>query len=353
MRFLVCSLAALLALAAAAACRAAGAAPAPFHDVDGGWQEAWIGVRDIDRMRTFFEEVAGWTAGPSGEIDPATLRYIAPGASGGRFLVMTPKDYPQGSVRLVALSGVEQKIVRANAQAWDTGGVFSIMTRSADLERNLRDAERFGWSAYSEPYDFGFDSAQFGRLRLRNIVLRGPDGVNVAIYQWVAPPLPDAPPPGALSKAFNSMQMIADLGAAKAFYVDALGFRIVQEGVFVDPEPTMTNFALPVNYATKIPRKFLIVIPKKGNDAAGRVELMHFDGFEGRALGARAGLDQLGVVGLVYPVSDLDAVRRLARAKRLGVVRAPAAIDLPPYGRVRAMTLSSPEGALLTFVSSR
>lgn len=352
MRLAFAAAVALFAFAATQPARATQE-PAAFHDVDGGWQEAWVGVSDIGRMRTFFETVAGWRAGASGEIDAATLAYIAPGATGGRYLVMDPPDYPQGAVRLIELTGVERRIIRANAQAWDAGGVFSIMTRSADLERNLRDAEKLGWTALSEPYDFGFDSAQFGRLQLRNIVLRGPDGVNVAIYEWVAPKLAGAPPAGALSKAFNSMQMVADLDAAKGFYVGALGFRVIQEGAFVDPAPTMTNFALPVNYATKVPRKFLIVIPKNGNDAAGRVELMRFDGFEGRALGGRAALDQLGVVGLVYPVSDLGAVRRLAREKRLKIVRAPAAVSLPPYGSLRAMTVSSPEGALLTFVSRR
>lgn len=337
------------ALIAFAAPLKAAEAP-PFHDMDGGWHEAWIGVSDLGRMRTFFEEVAGWKAVKAGKIDAATLGYLASDADEGRYLVMRQGDYPQGWVRLIELDGVRREIIRPHAQAWDTGGIFSIMTRTADAERNLADAERIGWTAYNIPYDFGFgDLKSFGDLQLRNLILRGPDGVNVSAYEWVKPKRADATAPGSVSKAFNSMQMVADLDTAAAFYVDGLGFRLIHRGRFIDPAETPTNFALPVDHATKIARHYAIVIPQSANEEAGRVELMAFDGFKGRDLRTRADLAGLGLTSLVFPTSDLATVEKNIREKGLRLVRAPAGISLPPYGAGRALTVASPEGAFITF----
>jgi catechol 2,3-dioxygenase-like lactoylglutathione lyase family enzyme len=334
-------LAFMIVLSTSITARAADA----FHDIGGGWHEAWIGVSDIDSMQEFFLEVAGWERVKKGSFDRATLAYIAPGAKSGRYVVMRSPDYPQGWARLIEVEGDERPIVRSNAQAWDTGGIFSLMTRSANAERNLRDAERIGWTAYSDPYDFGF-----GDLKLRNIVLRGPDGVNMAIYEWIAPKRADARPAGSLSKAFNAMQMVADLDASLKFYVDGLGFRIIQQGEFVDSVDQPTNFALPVNLATKVKRRYAILIPSSGNDEAGRVELMEFDGLVGRDMSSRAALDARGVVSLLFPVDDLSSAAQKAAASGARLVRDVAHIDLAPYGRTRAFTIASPDGALLTFV---
>lgn len=339
---------ALAAVLLAAPLRAADA-PA-FHDMDGGWHEAWIGVSDLDRMRTFFEEVAGWTAVKAGKIDKASLGYFSDEADRGRYLVLRQSDYPQGWVRLIELEGASRKIIRPHAQAWDTGGLFSIMTRTADAERNLADAEKIGWTAYNVPYDFGFgDLKEFGELKLRNLILRGPDGVNVSTYEWVKPKRADATPAGSVSKAFNSMQMVADLDAAVTFYVDGLGFRLIHRDRFLDPAETPTNFALPVNHATKVARNYAIVIPEGAHEEAGRVELMQFEGFKGRDLAARADLAGLGITTLVFPTSDLGRIEARIREKGLRLVRAPAAIALPPWGAGRALTVASPEGAFMTF----
>ncbi|MFN3959034.1 MAG: VOC family protein [Parvularculaceae bacterium] len=313
-----------------------------FHDVDGGWHEAWIGVSDLARMRSYFEVVAGWRVVAKGRIANSTLRFIAPEATGGRFLVMAPPDYPQGWVRLIAIDGGYRAIIRRHAQAWDTGAIFSLMVRTADLERNLKDAERLGWTAYNVPYHFGF-----GDLKLANTVMRGPDGVAVAAYEWIAPKRDDVRA-GALSKAFNSMQIVADLDRSVAYY-ETLGFRIIQRGRFVDADEKATNFGLPVNLATTISRNYAIMIPEKGDEEAGRVELMQFEGLRGRDLSAEARLDGLGIATLLFPVSDLGAIERRLEKAGARIIRSRTIIDLRPFGRAEATTAAAPEGALLTF----
>lgn len=316
-----------------------------FRDMDGGWHEAIIVTRDAKNMTQFFETVAGWETIKKGKLSAETAAYLTNNVTGvsGVYAVVKSPDFDQGWVRIIELGGVDQKIIRANAQAWDTGGIFSIMTRSADIERNKTDAEKAGWTAFNEPYDFGF-----GDLKLRNVVLRGPDGVNLAIYEWVQPKRDDAAP-GAVTKAFNSMQMVADIETTMDFYVDVLGFDVYQKGAFIDPENRPTNFALPVNYATQIPRDYGILIPKGADDAAGRVELMQFRGFEGRDLSDRASLSNLGITTLMFPTSNLQRKESELKAKGATFVREPQTIMLPPFGEAEAFTIASPDGVLLTF----
>jgi catechol 2,3-dioxygenase-like lactoylglutathione lyase family enzyme len=334
----------LLILASSAP--AADQLKADAFTADGGWHEAVVSVSDLMRSAGFFTQVAGWRQVHSGSLSAAELAYLGldPAAQSGEFIVLQPPDYPQGWVRLIRYAEGQAPIVRANAQAWDTGGIFSLMTRSANATVNLRAAEALGWQAYNEPYQF-----QFGDLSLLNLVLRGPDGLNVAVYEWLAPPLPDAPAANTLSKAFNSMQMVADMAAARRFYVEQLGFEVIAEGEFMDPTDRPTNFALPVNFATRIPRAYCILIPPGADRAAGRVELMAFPGFTGRDLSGRISPVARGIQSLRFPVSNLDERLSELRARGASIVFGPAELPMPPFGTARAFTTQSPDGAWLTF----
>ncbi len=339
------SLAAFLLVSGTLSAAEQNAPPLRF-DRDAGWHEAVISVADLDRSAEFFRDVAGWTVLDRGRLDADELAYLGlqDSTRDGRYAVIRPNDYPQGWVRLVQYGAGDGPIIRANAQAWDTGGIFSIMTRSADATRNLRAAEAQGWLAYNEPYQF-----DFGDLSLLNLVMRGPDGVNIAVYEWLQPELPDAPAPGTISKAFNSMQMVRDTAAARDFYVNVLEFEVIAEGDFIDPEDRPTNFALPVNYATRIPRAYTILIPAGADRAAGRVELMAFPGFTGRELGGRAAPGARGIQSLRFPVSHVALIVARLKDHDAPILFGPAPLPMPPFGTARAVTTQSPDGAWLTF----
>ncbi|MGI9330934.1 MAG: VOC family protein [Gammaproteobacteria bacterium] len=337
-------------LALAGSAPAADPPSAESFAADGGWHEAVVSVSDLARSAGFFTRVAGWRQIHQGALTATELAYRGLDASvqSGEFIVLQPPDYPQGWVRLIRYGDGQAPIVRANAQAWDTGGIFSLMTRSADATVNLRTAEALGWQAYNEPYQF-----EFGELSLLNLVLRGPDGLNVAVYEWLAPPLPEAPATDTLSKAFNSMQMVADMATARRFYVEKLGFEVIGEGEFMDPTDRPTNFALPLNFATRIPRAYCILIPPGADRAAGRVELMAFPGFQGRNLSSRVSPVARGIQSLRFPVSDLDQRLSELRAGGAPIVFGPADLPMAPFGTARAFTTQSPDGAWLTFFEAR
>ena len=309
-----------------------------------GWTEAVIHASENGATEAFIGSVAGWQGRrnsltmigtPRGSPDVCCPAYFAP------FEMLTYAATPApGAARIVSASSNTAALSRpATFAPYDTGGIFSLMTRTGDVDALVARARAAGYEPYSEPYDLSF-----GDLQLRNVVIRGPDGLNLAAYEWVSPKRDDVDDES-VTAAFNSMQMVADLGAARAFYVDGLGMEVITEGTFVDPRPLdETNFQVPWD----TPRHYVILKAAGSSGDSGRIELMRFEGVEGRAAPAWSP-DALGIVELRWPVADLDAKLDELRARGIEPVLGPAPIALPPYGTGRAFTVVSPEQAGITF----
>jgi catechol 2,3-dioxygenase-like lactoylglutathione lyase family enzyme len=307
---------------------------------DAGWAEAVLIVRSLQRTSAWLEEVAGWTVRDRSRTRPELLRLweLPQGAEGREWLMGNPGD-ASGLVRLVELEGAgPQQEIRASGMPWDTGGVFSLMTRSRALDAAFARHQAMGFSAFNDPQDF-----DFGGVVLRNIVLRGPDGVNLAIYERVSPRLTGWTTIRKLSAPFNAMQMVRDVGAARRFYEGLFGYAPVAAGRFLDPAPAPNNFALPQNLATTSPRDYAIMAV--GGSEIGRVEPMHFEGLMGRDLAGGARPPNYGVAVLRFPTARLAAT--LNRARALGFAPSPVIETmLPPWGRVRLAQLTSPDGVI-------
>jgi hypothetical protein len=76
--------------------------------------------------------------------------------------------------------------------------------------------------------------------------------------------------------------------------------------------------------------------------------VVRFDGIEGRALPAEPA-PTLGITALRFPVSRLSLIEERLRAANWPLLHAATVRQLPPYGRVRLLAVSSPEGAVLEF----
>ena len=309
--------------------------------LDAPWQEAVISVRDLDAAARLFIEVGGFEALARGQLPGEELAYWRLGEGvGGDFLLLRAPHSDHGFLRLVRFDGVEQRPIRVGARAWDSGGYFSLMMRAHDLDAVYNDALALGWMAESEPVRF-----EFGPSVLANVVLKGPDGINIALYERLAPPLDPFWQFERLSQPFNAMQMVADIDATDAFFTEVLGMQHFWAGDYLDPAPGPNNFGLPQNLATAIPRRTRILEPRSGE--TGRLELMQFVGLDGRDLSARAQPPNLGILSVRYPVADADVTLGRIEAAGGQAWRGPADVNLPPYGQVRLFALRAPNGAIV------
>ncbi len=321
------------------------AAPPPQRTI-GAWTEAVVSVRDPDAASRLFREAGGWTVTARGRIDRSELAYWRlPKAATGSYLRICAPRATTGCIRFVRFDHVAQRPVRLAVRPWDTGGIFSIMVRSDNVQAVFDKAIALGWWAESEPIGFQFKGSD-----LRNVVLTGPHGVNLALYQRLSPPF-TAFPVGAISQGFNSMRMVRDQRASLAFYRDRLGFDTVFDADYLDPAPQPSNFSLPKNLTTSIVRRSAALDPATGE--IGRIELMQFVGFDGRDASALASPPNLGILSLRYPVSDLADYAKAIAAK--GVVPAYASnkVRIGGLGTIDLVAVRDPDGNITEFYGAQ
>ena len=339
-------------LAAAAASLAVAAAPGPawagFAAELGvaPWREAVVSVESFAEATVVLRQAGGWRRTHSGRIDRSELTlWQLPATASGRFERWCAPAAETGCLRFVRFAGVAQRPVRLAARAWDTGGIYSIMVRSDNVPALFDAAIKAGWWAESEPVRFNF-----GASDLRNVVLSGPHGFNIAVYERVSPPFA-AFPVGRVSQAFNAMRMVRSRPAARAFYERQLGFGVVFDSNSEPAEPARSNFGIPLNYTPQVKRGAAALQPVDGE--TGRVEVMQIEGFTGSDHSADASPPNLGILTVRYPVRQLAAYR--AATERQGAVIAyrGEGVSIPGLGlgagKFSLFAVRDPDGNLTEF----
>ncbi len=343
---------------------------------DAGWQEAVISVRDAAPVLRFLTEVAGWQLRLQAALPAATLDFYAgtatatatgagaaaadrtgsaSGAGSGtggawpaspqrREWLVTDAEGKPGFIRLLAFDRPEAVRIRSGAMPWDSGGILSLMTRSNDTATVYRAAQQLGWSSFNDPTLL--DMRDSG-VTLTNVVITGPDGIAISVYERLQPRIPEAADLRRLRRPFNAMQSVRDLAAARRFYVEVLGFEVLNEGKFANPRREPNNFGLPANLVAAAPMPFAILGPSRSGPT--QVELVQFAGVEGRDLASRAVAPNLGLLALRFPVSRLAAIESRLRDAGWPIAAGPALLDLQPYGRVRMLAVQAPDGARIEF----
>lgn len=316
-------------------------------DVDGGWKEAVTNVADLDRWCDLADRVCGWTVAHRGPMDPRVLTQwgLEPGVSGEEAVFHCGEE-AQGFVRFVSLSGVGQRQrIRAGAQSWETGGILSLMVRALDLDKVFTTALDCGWTSIADPVSF-----EYGGRVLSNVILRGPDGVCFGAYERVDPPLEGWDHIRMMSQPFNCMQIVRSRDATRDFHRAALGLECYVHASTKSSDQKVSQFGHPRNLTDKIETHVAIMHPRGVLDAPerenGRVELIQWDGIEGRDLADRAMPPNLGHIALRWAVADVDGAAKRIRDAGYALQSEIATATLPPYGDVRLCGVRTPDGVL-------
>jgi hypothetical protein len=315
--------------------------------VSGPWQEAVVSVSNLERTAAFFVQVGGYTERWRGAVPRSTLAHWGlPQASSGQALLLSPEGAEDGFVRLVQIEGVEQAPMRPGARPWDTGCYFSLMLRGKDLDTRYGEAIALGWWTESEVVPLSF-----GTSKLSNVIFKGPDGVNIAVYERLSPPLADFWPPfERFTQAFNTMQTVRDRDATHDFFTEVLGFGTFYKGKpFVASEPTYSNFSVPTELTTTHRSRAGIVHPSPGE--VGRMEFIEFMDLAGRDYSDRCLPPNLGVLSVRYPVADAFVARETVVERGWPILYEPAITTFAPYGKVKVLAIQSPDGAMIELFS--
>lgn len=306
------------------------------------WSEAVVSVSDIQASTRLFREFGGWTRTHKGKVDRTELDYWKlPKTASATFERLCAPSTDTGCIRFVSFKGVDQRPIRLAARAWDTGGIYSIMVRSDNVPALFEAAIKLGWWAESEPIRF-----TFGRSDLRNVVLTGPHGINLAAYERVSPPFTSFRV-GRISQAFNSMRMVKSRVTARDFYQRQLGFELLFDSANEPAEPAPSNFGIPLNYTPSVKRAAAALQPVPGE--TGRVEVMQIDGFTGGDVSTYASPPNLGILSVRYPVRDLQAYRARLSARAVGIAYEAQAARISGIGTVDLIAVRDPDGNITEF----
>jgi hypothetical protein len=294
-----------------------------------GWQEAVLSVTDLDRWAHDLGILGGWEITHRGAADQRLLNHwrLPQGASAEEMVLVSP-DRDERWLRLIKFAGVKQHATRASAQPWDTGGLFSLLTHTQDIEATYATALGLGWGSFNE-----IDVMTFEGNSQPNVVLRAPDGVAFGCYQFTD--RPGLPPKTKFGPPFTSQQMVRDLPAAQSFYEQALGCSASYVG---ETRLKINQFGMPQNYAGWVPKKVALMEETKAH--WGRLELVEWLVFKGRDVSAKAAAPNIGPLALRWGTAAIDPSM------------ASVEVDLAPFGPMRLAALRSPDGAVIELVAA-
>ena len=314
----------------------------------GGFTEAVFVVSDIEQMTAFFIQIAGWEIKHQAKANSKenhhlkTLWQLPDNAQISQTLMGNIGE-EKGYIRLVQIEGVEQQRIRSNTQSWDTGGVFDINIRVADMEKKFKQMQALGWSADSDPVQFSF-----GPFVVKEWIVTGPDGISFALIERIKPKLEGWPNLKEFSRTFNSTQVVKDIALSTQFYREILGFKPYIEHKGASKTASANVLGLPYNLTTNIERSVDILHPDGINE--GSIELLQFHGATGKDVSHLSKPPNLGITTLRLPVDNIKALKIHLQNNKVEITN-DTQIHLPPYGLVDMLTTITPDGNWLEFYS--
>lgn len=305
---------------------------------DNGFEEAVGIVADCQASAQRLCQALDYEVRHDGVLPLAAGQLLGLGAVPARETLIGHPDASRGAIRLITPEGAPSPLMRDGAQAWDSGGIFDINIRALTgidaLHRTLGAA---GFRAHAPIVDW-----DFGALSVREVVESDADGLCIALMERVHPPLTGYDGLGGnASWVFNSTQVVPDFDAARALFVDHLGWLPVQETE--GPAGTVGGancMGLPVGLAGEIRMRIGIYHPQGRME--GSIEIIAYDcgGIDFSA----ARPPQRGWAAVRLSVTDLSAFATAMAAARCEI-STPVRFHWAPYGEVEALTATTPWGA--------
>ena len=302
-----------------------------------GFQEVVVLVAESQRSAQRLQAIFGFEILATAAVQPAALALLGlDPAWTAEEILLGDAAQQRGYIRLISVQGQRLPVERDGARAWDSGGIFDFNIRAL---RSIEDVQ-------SKMTDHGFVGHapithwQFGPLDVKEVVLSDADGLCIALMQRLAPPLTGYEHvAGPVSYVFNSTQVVRDFDAARAFFVDHLGWQVVQETTMKQSQ-SVNCMGLPLDVARD--REMRIGIYQANGKMEGSIEIIAYD-VEGLDF-SDAPAASRGIKAVRLPLSDPQAM--LDKAEAAGCQMEPLrVVEIAPYGKVEMGAFITPWGA--------
>ncbi len=308
-----------------------------------GFQEVIFSVSNLDKAVTFYKELFGWNIvyKGNGTNDLKKLWHLNTSVNIKEALLVNPEDN-LGVLRLVSFKNVEQEQIRSGTQIWDSGGIFDINVRVKDINSMYKKLQKEGWNGYTDPKRF-----TFGKFDVSEVLVKGPDGITIAMMQRFNPPL-EGFEFKKVSRIFNSTTICRDYKTTLDFFINKLGFKLYYETEGTDRSHGSNVIGVPPNINGDITVPVCIIHPNGEND--GSLELLETIELKGKDCSALAKPPNLGILMYRFPVRNADAYASELIKKGVILNSKVHTLTIEPYGQVKIFSVLSPDGVWIEFI---
>jgi hypothetical protein len=250
-------------------------------------------------------------------------------------------------IRLVRFNGLPQVQIRSSGMPWDTGGIFDLYHYVNDVDAVFERLSARGWQAYNDPVGY-----ILGPFDMREVIMRGPDGEVLVLMQRNAPPYDKAAfgAGAGFGWPFNSALKTSDFAAHQRLFGEQLGWKEHLGGEALSEAPGENPSGLPWNLAQTEPRVFAAYANHE-TDRNGSIQSIYLAGMTGNDFSSRAKAPNRGLLALRVPVPDLEAFAADFTGKGGEISTPPVTLTLEPYGQVKILAVTAPNGARIDFFS--
>lgn len=291
----------------------------------------------LDEVGTIYREAFGWTVKWDGTLAPALAAAWGVAPPARRVLLLGADGEQRGQLRLI--EGETPAPPPLSTFGWSS---LEITVRSCDgMADRLRANPHF--RVNGEPHDLKFSNDPPGQRAMQAV---GPAGEQLYLTQ-ILRQTPGrelaVPPPGAdVGAVFIAVLAARDYDAAKAFYVDVLGYDPYLDGNEVALTVARKEMGLPEG------TRFLLGALRPLGET--RIELDGYPAGVGRERERRPGELPAGFGIASLLVTDLDTAIRHAQARGYRVLGPPVPVHDPPYHGRRSATVVGGAGELVELI---
>jgi len=309
-----------------------------------GFQEVVFSVSNLEKMVDLFERVCGWKviSRQDGNDDLKKLWQLGKSVKIEEVLMQNEGDV-EGFLRLVKFKNVEQEQIRSATQAWDSGGIFDINMRTKDMKATYREFQNEGWNGYADPLRY-----TFGIYDVSEVLLKGPDGITIAVMERFAPPLEGFDEMKKTSRIFNSSVIAKNMEETHDFYINKLGFKMFFQSPGNSRDGTHNVLGFPQNLNKDIRVPIDIVRPDIDN--YGSIEYLEPKEIKGKDCSHLAKPPNLGILMHRFPVKSAENYANNLIKKGVEINSPIQTLEIQPYGKMKIFSILSPNGVWLEFI---
>ncbi len=252
-------------------------------------------------------------------------------------------NHEAGSIRLIKYHNISQEYSRSSQNPWDIGGIMDINLRVPEVAQTFNDIRELGFHGLSDPL-----LQKMGPFELYDILMKGYDDIIIAFTHRVKPPLKLPEGYKIPSHVYNSSITVKNLDEAKHFYVDVLGFSLLNEYEVKKDAPIENMFNIPINMIEDVTCKVNMFSLDGARDVMFQV--CEFDGITGKDFTQTAMPPNRGLLLYRCEVEGIEAYYKSLLKADIEIHQELQNLTIEPYGNVLCFSIKSPNGVLWEFL---